>query len=109
MVDAVKNNLEAIYDACKKYHVESLYLFGSGARGTDFNESSDVDFLVQFNYRDEINDNNIMERVGNIEILKVALENIIKREVDLIQEKNIKNKFLKYFINKDKKMVYGLS
>ena len=47
--------------------------------------------------------------VENKEKLEEQLEKIFEREVDLIEERNISNKYLKYFINKDKEMLYGVS
>ncbi len=109
MVTLINSNIEKITDACNKHHVKALYLFGSAVRSEDFTEKSDVDFLVEYNYKDETNDNNVFERVENAESLKEKLEKIIARQVDLIQERNIRNKFLKYFINKEKKLIYGIS
>ncbi len=51
----------------------------------------------------------MFERVKNTDLLKEKLKTIINREIDLIQEKNIRNKYLKYFINKDKELIYGVS
>ncbi len=109
MVDIVKNNLNKIIDACKKHHVRTLYVFGSASRNTDFKDKSDIDFLVEFDYTEPTNNENVYERVENLEKLELLLKNITNREIDLVQEKNIRNKFLKYFINKDKKLLYALS
>ena len=109
MVSIIENNINKIAAACKKRHVKKLYLFGSAARSTDFTENSDLDFLVEFNYKDKTDDTNLFERVENADKLKGELMMITNREIDLIQEANIENKFLKYFINKEKKLVYGLS
>lgn len=109
MVTIVKENLNKINDACKRHHVKKLYLFGSAARSIDFDNKSDIDLLVEFNYSDETNDENVFERVKNMDLLKSTLMQIMNRELDLIQEKNINNRFLKYFINKDKKLIYGVS
>jgi uncharacterized protein len=109
MVAVINNNLEKIIDACKNYHVKALYLFGSGVRTTDFKSSSDLDFLVEFDYTDETNNENVFDRVENQEMFQTRLEDITKREIDLLQEKNSSNKFLKYFINKEKKLIYGIS
>jgi predicted nucleotidyltransferase len=39
----------AIADVCRRYQVRRLDVFGSAARGTDFDpERSDADFLVEF-------------------------------------------------------------
>ncbi len=51
----------------------------------------------------------MFERVKNTDLLKEKLKTIINREIDLIQEKNIRNKYLKYFINKEKELIYGVS
>ena len=107
MVEAVENNLDSIIDACKTHHVRSLYLFGSAARGSDFTEKSDIDFLVDYSLPTNSN-GEIFFKVENGEKLQEKLETITKRKVDLIQEQNIKNKYLRYFINKDKKLIYGV-
>src|SRR5690349_3588646 len=108
MVATIKDNIRKIADACHAHQVKALYLFGSAVR-KDFNEKSDIDFLVEFNYPGDFNDDTIEKQVENIDLLKSALENITRREIDLVQEKNIKNKFLNYFINKEKKLIYGIS
>jgi len=65
---------------------------------------------VEFTYQyEQTNDSIIEQHVKNTDLLKSALESIVQREVDLLQEKNISNKFLKYFINKEKKLIYGIS
>ncbi len=47
MVSLIDKHREALIDLCQKYHVERLDVFGSAARG-DFEKSSDIDFLVEF-------------------------------------------------------------
>jgi len=108
MIELVKTNLDKIIEACKKHHVQSLYLFGSAARVDDFTNESDLDFLVHYSLP-QSNDQEIFFKVANAENLQEKLEKITKRKVDLIQDQNIKNKYLKYFINKDKTLVYGVS
>lgn len=109
MIDLVQNNIYKIRNVCEEHNVKELYLFGSAARGNDFTKASDIDFLVSFQPIFE-GDNNeaVFIRIKNLEDLHQKLEIIINRKVDLIQEKSIKNKYLKYFINKDKLMIYGL-
>ncbi len=106
MVDVVKENLKDIINTCKKYHVQSLYLFGSAARGNDFKQTSDIDFIVNYSLPSDID---VFFRVENSKKLQKELEAIVKRKVDLIQEQNIRNKYMRYFINKDKQMIYGFS
>lgn len=50
MIAISKNNLIQINDACIKYNIKSLYLFGS-ATTENFSKESDLDFLVDY-YRE---------------------------------------------------------
>ncbi|MDQ6756992.1 MAG: nucleotidyltransferase domain-containing protein [Bacteroidota bacterium] len=109
MTALLKNNLDTIKDLCKKHHVNSLYVFGSAAREIDFNEKSDVDFLVTFNSLPVNTNEEVFYIADNYENLQKELQTIVNRKVDLIRENNIKNKFLKYFINKEKELLYGIS
>ena len=49
MHPVIAEKIEGVRDICQRYDVARLTLFGSAARGVDFNPStSDVDFLVEF-------------------------------------------------------------
>ena len=109
MTNLIKNNIDKIADACEKYNVKSLYLFGSAARGNDFTEKSDIDLLVNFKELPVVSDEDVFRKVTNYESLFSTLESILNRKIDLVQEGNIRNRFLRYFINKEKKLLYGLS
>lgn len=43
----IKSKLPEIIDVCKRHKVVKLYLFGS-VLTDNFNENSDVDFLIDF-------------------------------------------------------------
>lgn len=109
MIDVLKNNIDAIADACKKHHVKELFVFGSASRKEDFTEESDIDILVNFKALPLDTNEQVFYVVENRDKLREQLKTIFKREVDLVEEKNISNKYLRYFINKDKKLIYGLS
>ena len=47
MLPISENNLNQINDACIKFHIKILHLFGSAATD-DFNNDSDLDFLVEY-------------------------------------------------------------
>lgn len=87
---------------CKKHHVKELYFFGSIAR-EDFSPESDIDFLVTY---DEMLAKP-QQRVANEDALKESLENLLQKEVDLVQYTGIQNKYLKYFINQEKQLLYA--
>ena len=47
-MDLLTNKIDALNTLCKKYHVSLLYAFGSVLRKQDFNEKSDIDFIIYF-------------------------------------------------------------
>ena len=89
-----------IQKLCAQYKVKHLYAFGS-VLTKSFGEKSDIDFLVDFNpiELDHYSDNYFN--------LKFALENLLKRKIDLLEEKAIKNPFFKTAIENRRHLVYG--
>ncbi len=68
---------------CRRYHVRQLDVFGSAARGVDFDPvSSDADFLVEFGPDADPGLKDFME-------MKDALQCVLGREVDLIERKTM--------------------
>ena len=82
MHPAVAEKREKLMDLCRRYGVTRLDVFGSAARGIDFDAAtSDVDFLVQFEpHGDEL---------ARFLDLKDALEALLERPVDLVDRKAI--------------------
>ena len=81
----IKKLLEQLKpELVKKYHVQSLGLFGSIVRG-DFNDSSDIDILVDF------------EKPIGIEFIDLAdyIELRLQKKVDLVSRNGVKPKYLK--------------
>lgn len=85
---------------CNKYKVKSLYAFGS-VLTDNYNRESDIDFLVDFDGVD------LKLYADNYFNLKFSLESILKRPIDLIEEKAIKNPYFKQVVNSQRKLVYG--
>ena len=84
---------------CASHRVKSLYAFGSVL--TDkFNADSDVDLIVDFesiaveNYADNYFD------------LKFSLQDLLKRTIDLLEEKSLKNPYFKKAICQKRQVVY---
>ena len=90
----------AIAQLCKKYNVEKLYVFGS-ILTEKFNDSSDIDFIVKFHQLD------LSKYADNYFDLKFSLEEILKREIDLLEEKSIKNPYFLEEVNHQKQLIYG--
>ena len=89
-----------IVELCKQYKVKTLYAFGS-VLTRRFNKNSDIDLVVDFQgvvpekYFDNYCD------------FKFSLENIFKRDVDLLEEKAIRNPVLRRVIDREKQLIYG--
>jgi predicted nucleotidyltransferase len=96
MNSLVKSNLAQIKALMIQYGVVRAHLFGSAATG-NMTESSDIDFLVSFNPDLSYTDygNNYFELI-------YSLQNLLKKDVDLIAEETITNPYLLQSINKQK-------
>ncbi len=90
----------ALDKACSAFKVDELYAFGSVL--TDkFNPESDIDFIVSIVSNDPI------EYAENYFELKLELERIFKRKIDLLEQKAIRNKTFENLVNKKKILVYA--
>ncbi len=99
-MNLIENHTNDITKLCITHKVKSLYAFGSVL--TDkFNNDSDVDLIVDFQQLD------VLDYGDNYYELKFSLENIFKRNVDLLEEKAIKNPFFRKNLNQNKKLIYG--
>jgi len=95
----LKKYLKDIELLCSRYKVNKLYAFGSILTGK-FNKGSDVDFIVDFQPLD------ILQYADNYYDLKFALENVLHIQVDLLEEKAIKNPYLQQVVNNKRQLVY---
>ena len=85
---------------CALYNVKTLYAFGSVV-SDQLTDRSDVDFIVDFDAID------IKNYADNYFDFKFSLQDILKRPIDLIEEKAIRNPYFKQAVNKQRKLVYG--
>jgi uncharacterized protein len=87
---------------CRRYDVARLEVFGSAARGTDFDpDLSDMDFLVEFKIGSELPP---LEQFFG---LAKALEDLFGRPVDLVEPSAIANPYVRSAINRSREIVYG--
>ncbi len=99
-MNLIERNIEKLKKLCDKYNVSKLYVFGSAISGK-FRKDSDIDFLVTF---DKIE---LSEYADNYFDFKFSLEDLFNRKIDLLEEKAIKNPFLKQSIDTSKELIYG--
>ncbi len=99
-MDIIYLNIDKINKLCDSNRVRTLFVFGSVL--TDkFSKNSDIDFVV------DINEENPISYADNYFNLKFHLEELLKRQVDLLELKAIKNKYFLEEIEKSKVLVYG--
>lgn len=89
-----------IIELCDKHNVEHLYIFGSALKNT-MTKDSDVDLLVKFKQF------NIAKYFQNYMDFKRSLQNLFKRNVDLLEEQTLSNPYLIKSINQNKELIYG--
>jgi predicted nucleotidyltransferase len=99
-MNEVERNIHTIQNLCISHRVDKLYLFGS-ILGNDFNENSDIDFVVRFKNIDLLN------YADNYFDLKFSLEDLLNRPVDLLEESALKNPYFLESLNESKKIIYG--
>ena len=99
-MNLVELNIEKIKNLCAKHKVNKLFVFGSVLKDTFTNES-DIDLVVDFEKLD------LSEYADNYFDLKDQLESIFNRPVDLLEEKGIRNPFLRKQIDCEKQLIYG--
>jgi predicted nucleotidyltransferase len=97
LIETYKDQIQRL---CKNYKVKSLYSFGS-VDTSRFSNHSDVDLMVDFDTTDPF------EYTDNYFDLKFELERILNRSIDLLENKAIKNPFLRENIDKSKILIYG--
>jgi len=98
-MDIIEKNIDTLIILCKQHKVKELYIFGS-ILTTDFNDSSDIDFLVQFENID------ILEYADNYFDFKEKLEKLFGREIDLLENQAIRNPIFRKVLDRDKRIVY---
>ena len=86
---------------CKRFGVSRLEVFGSAARGGDFNTAgSDVDFLVEFSP-------GVATDLQAFLATKTALEKLLGRDVDLVESDAVHNPYVLAGINRSREPVYA--
>lgn len=94
----IKKYRDDIETLCHDLSLARLDLIGSAARA-DFNEMSDIDVLVTFDGNESLFDRYFA--------LKERLEEIFERDVDVIEERAIRNPYFRASIERDRVRIYG--
>jgi predicted nucleotidyltransferase len=99
MHEALADSMTAIADLCRTRGVRRLEVFGSAARGVDFDRTrSDVDLLVDFAATPTLTE--FFE-------FREKLRGILGRPVDLVMSFAIRNPFIAADIERSKETLYA--
>jgi predicted nucleotidyltransferase len=94
----IDSHINEIQKLCLENKVKSLYVFGS-VLNEGFNSQSDIDLVVDFNNVE------IAEYADNYYNLKFGLQKLFHRQIDLLEQKAIKNPYFLQQLNLQKKLV----
>jgi hypothetical protein len=98
----IADKRDALIALCKRYDVARLEVFGSAARGTDFDPAtSDADFLVEFKT------GSALAPLEQFFGFADALKDLLGRPVDLVEHSAVKNPFVRAAIDRSREVVYG--
>ncbi len=98
----IEQHRDSIAELCRRYGVRRLEVFGSAARGTDFDFArSDVDFLVEFEPG--------IERgfAARYFAFEEALQKMLGRKVDLVDPTAIRNPYFHAAIDESRWLLYA--
>ena len=100
MIADIALHREELRDLCRRFGVRRLAVFGSAARGEDFDaKRSDVDFVVSFERADASLDEFLA--------LRDALAAAVGRPVDLVMDGSVRNPFILAGIQRSAETIYG--
>jgi len=103
MTFIIEKNKNRLIELCRKYHVIQLDVFGSVATDEFDAETSDIDFLVQFDSSVKQN------RFDNFFALRRELMTLFGREVDLVEPGGLRNPYFIEQVNQTREKIYAAS
>jgi predicted nucleotidyltransferase len=93
---------EDITELCRTYGVERLEAFGSAVTEKFDDETSDLDFVVQFADRSTGYADRYLD-------FAQALEELFGQDVDLVTERSIQNPFFRRSVDDSRQVIYDRS
>jgi hypothetical protein len=99
---SIASKLDDIIRLCREHGVKRLEIFGSAARGDDFDEErSDADFLVEFKTISKT------DPLGEFFGLESALSAVLGRDVDLVEASALRDPYIIRSANSERQLVYA--
>ena len=101
MTHVLEGHRQELADLCRNYRVRRLDVFGSAARDNFDEESSDVDFLIEFD------DMPHAERADAYLGFLTDVEALLRRRIDLVEVGAVRNPYLLRGIEESRELVYA--
>ena len=95
LIDA---HIDRIRQLCSRHKVKKLFAFGS-VLNDSFNADSDVDLVVDYSNVE------LLDYADNYFDFKEALESLLNRPVDLLEDKAIRNPYLRKQIDLEERLI----
>jgi hypothetical protein len=98
----IARNRDSLAELCRRFAVSRLEVFGSAARGDDFDPAaSDADFLVEFKSESP------MSALEQFFGLARAMEELLGRNIDLVEAAAVENPYVLASIDRSREVIYG--
>lgn len=101
MVSSIKAERVALKGLCKEFRVKKLEIFGSAATDQEIADTSDLDFLVEFD-----RDSSLALADQYFGLLQ-ALEDLFGRQVDLLTSRSLKNPYFIRSVEQSRRLLYA--
>ena len=102
MIASLTAHATEIAALCRRYHVRRLDVFGSAARGTDFDPArSDLDLLVEYEPGQS------PPSLTDFFALRDALEALCGRRVELVMPGGLRNPYVRASIERSRTPLYA--
>ena len=101
MIREVEERATSIESLCRRFRVRRLELFGSAASGSFNPESSDLDFLVEF---EDLPPGEYAEAYFG---LLEELQGMFRRNIDLVVAHSLRNPYLIESIQRSRALLYA--
>ncbi len=101
MISIVQSNRKGVERLCRRFRVRRLELFGSAVRGQFDPETSDLDFLVDF---EQLKPEEYADTYFG---LLEGLRELFKRNVDLVMVSAVKNPYFLEGIERSRTLLYA--
>ncbi len=100
-MELIERNINLLVQCCESHHVKSMWLFGSALNESQFNDESDIDFIVEFEPFP------ILDYADNYFNLKDQLETTFNRSVDLVSTSSLSNPYFIQEVDRTKRLIFS--